>query len=42
MTPYRKAVDELNELGYITEHTLAALTPEEALRAVEEAGYQPR
>lgn len=40
MTAYLRAIAELNEHGYITDYTLSQLTPEDAARAVAEAGYR--
>lgn len=42
MSAYLRALAELNEHGYISDYTLSQLTPEEAARAVAEAGYDTR
>jgi hypothetical protein len=37
MTPYLKAIDELNSNGFVSDKTMAQLTPAELAQAVEAA-----
>lgn len=40
MSAYLRAIEELNTVGFISDYTLSQLTPEDAARAIQEAGYK--